>query len=209
MTKLPPPPATAPRKRPTQRRSAATVDAILEAAARILETSGYEGYTTNAVAATAGVSIGSLYQYFPNRESLTQALVERETAELLAAIEAIGDVSGVDGIQQILNIAVRHQLQRPHLSRFLDLEEARLPTSETSRLHGERAATILAGYLKKAGCAAPGYAIRDVMAITRGIVDAAGCQGETDEMALAHRVRAAVFGYLDMIARDPVGGLVP
>jgi len=62
--------------------------------------------------------------------------------------------------------------------------------------------------MKKAGCAAHSYAIRDVMAMTRGIVDAAGCQGETDEKALAHRVRAAVFGYLDMIAKDTVGGLV-
>ncbi|MBR8500820.1 TetR/AcrR family transcriptional regulator, partial [Burkholderia cenocepacia] len=54
-----------PRKAPRQRRSVATVDAIVEAAARILERDGFDGYTTNAVAALAGVSIGSLYQYFP------------------------------------------------------------------------------------------------------------------------------------------------
>ena len=51
-----------PRKPPTQVRSAQTVEAILEAAARILETDGLAGYTTNRIAETAGVSVGSLYQ---------------------------------------------------------------------------------------------------------------------------------------------------
>jgi AcrR family transcriptional regulator len=68
------------RKRPRQTRSQATFDAIVEAAARILVESGAGRLTTNRVAARAGVSVGSLYQYFPNRQAILRALVERELA---------------------------------------------------------------------------------------------------------------------------------
>ena len=57
-----------PRKRPTQVRARRTVDLILEAAAQILARHGEEGMTTNHIAERAGFSIGTLYQYFPNRE---------------------------------------------------------------------------------------------------------------------------------------------
>ena len=59
-----------PRKRPVQARSRQTVESILVAAARILAERGYLATTTNDVADAAGVSIGSLYQYFPNKDSL-------------------------------------------------------------------------------------------------------------------------------------------
>jgi AcrR family transcriptional regulator len=66
-----------PRKLGTQERSRATVSAILEGAARIFAQRGYTGATTNHIAARAGVSIGTLYQYFPNKEALLVALTER------------------------------------------------------------------------------------------------------------------------------------
>ncbi len=69
--------STAARKTPVQERSRRTVDEILGAAARILVEDGYSALTTNDVAAAAGVSIGSLYQYFPNKDALLRALVER------------------------------------------------------------------------------------------------------------------------------------
>ncbi len=66
-----------PRKAAAQDRSRATVQAILEATSRILVTEGYEAATTNALARAAGVSVGSLYQYFPNRESIVAELMDR------------------------------------------------------------------------------------------------------------------------------------
>jgi AcrR family transcriptional regulator len=60
----------APRKLPRQQRARATCEAILEAAAHIIGREGLAGFNTNAVAERAGVSIGSLYQYFPNKDSL-------------------------------------------------------------------------------------------------------------------------------------------
>ena len=64
-----------PRKRPRQERAAATFNAILEAAARILEKDGIDSVNTNAVAELAGVSVGSLYQYFPTKESILAELL--------------------------------------------------------------------------------------------------------------------------------------
>src|ERR1700761_9502468 len=63
--------------------------AIVEGAARILEKDGFEKFNTNAVAEKAGVSIGSLYQYFPNKDVLLAELMERELAPFLAASEEI------------------------------------------------------------------------------------------------------------------------
>lgn len=67
------------RKSPTQSRSRDSVDCVLEAAARILETEGEAGFTTNAVALRAGVSIGTLYRYFSDKRAILLALAERET----------------------------------------------------------------------------------------------------------------------------------
>lgn len=68
---------TKPRKRPTQARAQATVEAILRASAHILGAEGYDAVTTNRVAARAGVSMGSLYQYFPSKEAMVAELVDR------------------------------------------------------------------------------------------------------------------------------------
>ena len=70
----------APRKQPKQARSAHLVEAILEAAARVLEKDGAAAFTTIRVAEQAGVSVGSLYQYFPNKESILFRLQQDEWA---------------------------------------------------------------------------------------------------------------------------------
>ena len=74
------------RRIPRQSRAEETVSAILEAAAQVLEAGGLGGFTTNAVAERAGVSIGTLYQYFADKQALLRALAEREIRRALAAI---------------------------------------------------------------------------------------------------------------------------
>jgi AcrR family transcriptional regulator len=69
-------PTTNPRRRPRQARAQATVEAIVRATARVLVEEGYDRASTNRIAQAAGVSIGSLYQYFPSKEALVAALVE-------------------------------------------------------------------------------------------------------------------------------------
>ncbi len=73
-------------RKPTQERAHATVDAIIEAAGQLLVGKGRAAVTTNAVAERAGVSIGSLYQYFPHKEAIFQALQERHRDEVMPLI---------------------------------------------------------------------------------------------------------------------------
>ena len=84
---------TTPRKQPRQQRSKDTVDAILDATTRVLKQVGFDGLTTNAVAEKAGVSIGSVYQYFPNKEAMVSALIERHVHAMNAAI--LGELARV------------------------------------------------------------------------------------------------------------------
>jgi len=81
------------RKTPKQARAQATVDAILTATGELLVELGYDRTTTNAIARRAGVSIGSLYQYFPNKEALLTALCEHHMTEMTALL--IGEIAGL------------------------------------------------------------------------------------------------------------------
>lgn len=72
----------APRRRPQQQRALQTVDAVLEAAVRILKRDGINALTTNRIAEVAGVSIGSVYQYFPHKSAIFAALHRRHIEEI-------------------------------------------------------------------------------------------------------------------------------
>ncbi len=101
------------RRAPRQARARALVDAILTATAHILREAGPEGATTNHIAQRAGVSIGSLYQYFPNKTALFTALarqlVERLEAELRVQVERVHtadlDTVFVSAVEAVLAIA--------------------------------------------------------------------------------------------------------
>jgi AcrR family transcriptional regulator len=200
MAARPVPRSLDPKKMPGQSRSEATVAAVLEAAARILESKGFAGYTTNAVARRAGVSIGSLYQYFPSKDAITKALIVRSLNELLSEVDAIdAETSGRAGLQRLIAVAVAYQLRRPELARLLDQEERRLPVDEEIKRVGGRLALSVRRCLDAPDMAAPRspFAAEDLLAIMKGVVDAAGERGESDADALVARVSRAVFGYLE------------
>ena len=192
-----------PRKKPAQARSNATVDAILEAAAHILESGGFNGYTTNKIAARAGVSIGSLYQYFPSKNSVTLALIERERSELLHEIRDAGTIKDWRaGLKQMIRVAINYQLRRPALAKLLDFEEGRL-SEETST---SNAVTVLHESIMellqkraKPPSEGPLVAAADIIAITRALTDAAGERGESKTIELENRIERTILGYL----RDP------
>jgi AcrR family transcriptional regulator len=87
------------RKNPSQARSAWTVDLILQAAAQVLEARGEEALTTKTAAERAGVSIGTLYQYFPNRDAILVALADREAKRIADRMRALIDRSGPENSQ--------------------------------------------------------------------------------------------------------------
>jgi AcrR family transcriptional regulator len=193
-------PSLKPRKQPCQARSSETVNIILEAAARILETRGFAGYTTNAVAERAGVSIGSLYQYFPNKDALTAALIDRETVPFVSALAGAAQAKNcLTGFDRLIEAAVAHQMRRPELARLLDFEERRLPLSHRDLRVADHITDLVAALFKHDDAPVVtdlALATADVMAIVKGMVDAAGERGERDADALACRVRKAVCGYL-------------
>jgi len=144
-----------PRKSPVQKRSRATVDDILSAAAQVFETHGYAAGTTNRIAERAGVSIGTLYQYFPSKESIAVALLERHIADTDHRLHAwVGHmVAEQHGLRAALHDYVTGILEmhsgRPGLQHIL-LEETPLPERvHQALLEAERrAARTMAGLLR-------------------------------------------------------------
>jgi len=102
---------TTPRKEPAQARSKALVDAIIEATARVLIAGGLEALNTNEVAAVAGVSVGSLYQYFPSKEALLASLIERELSDDLAQAYAMLTAAG-DEVRPVVEGFCHHMVTR-------------------------------------------------------------------------------------------------
>jgi AcrR family transcriptional regulator len=96
-----------PRRRPRQARAQATVDAIIQATARVLVEDGYDRASTNRIAQAAGVSIGSLYQYFPSKEALVAALVETHVDRMMEVVTRIlGNDSEPSDLQHSADVLV-------------------------------------------------------------------------------------------------------
>jgi AcrR family transcriptional regulator len=96
-----------PRKSPVQARSNASVDAICEATIQVLLSVGKERLTTTKVAARAGVSVGTLYQYFPNKSSLLQAVLRKHMEDVTRAIEIVcAEQRGV-ALEQMADVLVK------------------------------------------------------------------------------------------------------
>ncbi|MDC0769520.1 TetR/AcrR family transcriptional regulator [Streptomyces sp. HD] len=128
-----------PRKRPRQQRSKETYDAILEAAAQLFERDGYARATTNRIAERAGVSIGSLYQYFPDKDALLYALGERHmlglTSRLLVTLSELRSTN--PPLPQTVSAVVRAvadaHTAEPGLQRLL-YDRAPRPRESAARL---------------------------------------------------------------------------
>ena len=116
-------PLTKPRKNAGQARSRATVDALVEATARILVRDGFDRASTNRIAGEAGVSVGSLYQYYPSKEALVVAVIERHNRDLLGVVRgAMTAVAGQPldaGVRGLVAAAVEAHRLDPRLHRVL------------------------------------------------------------------------------------------
>ena len=140
------------RKTPRQRRSAETVEAILIAAAHILEKEGFEAATTNRVAVKAGVSIGSLYQYFPNKESLVRALNDRHTREILDLLRKrfveVREAPLEDSVKAIVQAMVEVHRVNPALHRVLVNIVPSIGGLAETRVVEDAATALLAEFLR-------------------------------------------------------------
>ena len=100
-----------PRKSPVQARSAASVDAILEATVQVLLHVGKERLTTTRVALRAGVSVGTLYQYFPNKSALLKAALKRHLDEVTDALELVYHEQRGNSVEQMATALISAFLQ--------------------------------------------------------------------------------------------------
>jgi AcrR family transcriptional regulator len=127
---------TSPRKIPRQARARATLDAVLAATAQVLIAEGYDHTTTARVAERAGVSIGSLYQYFPNKEALVAALVERHAHQILVVVKrALVEVAGADlrtAMLTVIRAAIDAHRIDPRLHKVLHEQVPRVGKLKTA-----------------------------------------------------------------------------
>lgn len=180
------------------------VEAIVEAAARVLETRGLAGFNTNSVAEKAGASVGSLYQYFANKDALVAALSARERALLGADLAAAaGEAQALplaEALRRLVRAAIRRQLARPDLARVLDFEEQRLVLDDTDRALTRDIARHVTALLRRHRAALRvtdlEEAALDVIAIARALIDSAAARGKVEPAALESRVTRAALGYL-------------
>jgi AcrR family transcriptional regulator len=116
-------PTTKPRKKASQERSRATVDALIEATARILVREGFDKASTNRIAEVAGVSVGSLYQYFPGKEALVAAVILRHNQDIMHLVRgALAEVAAQpieQAVRRLVAVAVEAHRVDPKLHRVL------------------------------------------------------------------------------------------
>jgi len=172
----------APRNQPRQSRSRVTVDAILAAAVRVLEREGADAATTSRVAEVAGVSVGTLYQYFANRDAILNALQDREfsrATELLTGILGRSErAANADVARAVVQALLESYRAAPALHRVLAVEGLRVtPTERVLAFDGRAIATI------RAFLSLPGLGMR------RRNLDAAA-------FVIYQAVRATMLAYL-------------
>jgi AcrR family transcriptional regulator len=192
------------RKQPQQARATAMVGVILEAATRVLARESLAGFNTNRVAAVAGVSVGSLYQYYPNKQALIAALIQRDQDALCAAVEHSVQASTGKSLQQALaalvSLAVQHQFGNAVYAAALDHEEKRLPLQAELAASRQRIVRAVKRLLKEhRATLAPGLcssAAQDCLTMTQALVEAQS-GGSAQQLAqLKRRVLRALLGYL-------------
>jgi len=130
---------------PKQERSRATVDAIVEATAQVVVQDGYAALSTNRIARVAGVSVGTLYQYFRHKEDVVHELVERLAGEMIDAFsDTLRDVvdqepdSVEDGVAALLDATMAALRVRPELRTRLSQEAPRGGREDFDRVWRQR-----------------------------------------------------------------------
>lgn len=189
------------RKRPRQQRSRDTVAAILEAATQLFDRDGYAATTTNGIAERAGVSIGSLYQYFAHKDAILESLAEQQVELAHAEVTRVFD-EGASGeadrpsLERLLDALVRRiaalHTDRPQAHRLLFDQAPRTPELVACFRAAEQAtADALAGELRRLGVGGPDpdlnalLAVQGIEAHVHGALLEPGASASTAEQRIA------------------------
>jgi AcrR family transcriptional regulator len=184
------------RKEPKQKRSRETVEAVLEATAHILGRRGWAKLNTNEVAEVAGVSIGSLYQYFPNKLALIEAARRRHFDDVLSRLRVARDrsLTHAERIDRVVQGMIDLHSRNPAVHHALLEETPRSPASK------EAHDTFEAEYLKLYEALIPRRTARDIAAqvlssAIAGVVHDAARRGTLNSSALKCELVRLVSAY--------------
>ena len=136
-----------------QKRSCVTVNSLLEATARILVREGFDKASTNRIAEVAGVSVGSLYQYFPSKEALVAALIDRHNQEVMQAVQ--GELAEAvnlpmeQAVRKLVAVAVKAHRIDPKLHRVLAEQIPRVGRLENAATFNRQNYALFAAYLER------------------------------------------------------------
>src|SRR5262249_29826166 len=146
-------PLTNPRKHASQERSRATIDALIEATARILVREGFDRASTNRIAEEAGVSIGSLYQYYPCKEALVAAVIDRHNQEIMQFVR--GELAEVasqpieKAVRRLVAVAIEAHRIAPRLHRVLTEQIPRIGRLENVEVFNRENYALFRAYLER------------------------------------------------------------
>lgn len=198
-----------PRKTPRQARSTVTVAAIHEAGIQVLLAGGYARFTTTRVAERAGVSIGSLYQYYPNKQSLLAALLREHLEGVVTAVEAAcreaeGQPLAVL-VRRLVRGFVQAKLRRMEVSLALYGPMAEANGAAIAQAAGARGAQAIGEALARCGdirLPAPFVAAGMLSVALAALMQAAleAGPGRLDATALEAHMVAMAEGYLRALA---------
>jgi AcrR family transcriptional regulator len=144
---------TNPRKTAVQKRSRATVNALLQATARILIREGYDKASTNRVAEVAGVSVGSLYQYFPSKDALVAAVIDRHSQQVMQAVQGEFaeslELPIEQAVRKLVAVAVKAHRIDPKLHCVLAEQIPRVGRLENVATFNRQNYALFASYLER------------------------------------------------------------
>lgn len=197
-----------------QERGRARIDQILAAAATTFGELGYEGTTTNAIAARAGMSPGSLYQFFANKEDIARAMAERY-AEQLAQLDEASLVAPAGGlavaVRSALGPIVEFNLQHPGFKALfartdmpVAMREAVAPVHERMEA---RVAGLVAVLIPELDDDRISTTVTVVLHMVRGLMPAiTAAPNEQSRATLAHELERSLTAYLEAVAADAHSG---
>lgn len=140
------------KKRVKQDRAKATIETILLGAAQVLVKEGYEGTNTNRIAEVAGVSIGSIYQYFANKEAIIGELIEVHIQKVMDVFldkyNTLSTVSLKDGIRILIRSLLEARSVEPKLQRVFDEQLPKIGKLYRLREYEKQVVEMIKGYLQ-------------------------------------------------------------